>query len=289
MDHTPPDRRSPGRRCVKLRRRLSPQAELSNDCITSFMLIALFCREWSALIVPVPDPGPGPGPGPRPVPSPGSVLGPGAGSYEDVVWARPRPGMRDGLMLDHSVDGAALAVDMRPARPVSIGGRLKSPRGRLGDVGDSMGCMSSLLLLLLSGSPPPPPMTPPILLLLLSVVTSCVTILSDCSWLLSPPSWYSSSTKISGTVNWGTMLIRADFLLSTLRRNSRDQYSVSKNPITVFRRTASSTRCSRARRRRNSSSRRLLLSLMTLWCARIMRHEWKDMPRIASADTSISS
>jgi hypothetical protein len=38
------------------------------------------------------------------------------------------------------------------------------------------------------------------------------------------------------------------------RRKRRDQYTVSKNPMTMFRRTASSTLCSRARRRRNSSN-----------------------------------
>lgn len=37
--------RSPDRRCVKLRRILSPQAELSSEFITSRTLMALFCRE----------------------------------------------------------------------------------------------------------------------------------------------------------------------------------------------------------------------------------------------------
>lgn len=35
----------PDRRCVKLRRILSPQAELSSECMTSRTLIALFWRE----------------------------------------------------------------------------------------------------------------------------------------------------------------------------------------------------------------------------------------------------
>jgi hypothetical protein len=75
----------------------------------------------------------------------------------------------------------------------------------------------------------------------------------------------SSSTKISGTMNCGTPVIRPnECFCSIARRNRRAQYSVSKKPTTTFRRTASSTRCSRARRRRNSSNRKLLLSLMTL-------------------------
>jgi hypothetical protein len=96
-----------------------------------------------------------------------------------------------------------------------------------------------------------------------------------CAFVMS-----SSSTKISGTVNCGIAVMRPDFFCSMARLNRRAQYNVSKKPITTFRRTASSTRCKRARRRKNSSSLfksqssaafvlcatylKLLLSLMTL-------------------------
>src|SRR5699024_7449471 len=166
-------------------------------------------------------------------------------------WARPRPVTSDGLMLDHSVAGE-LEADMWPTRPVSIRGRLWRPVpvvglvSPLGNVGESIGCVSSSLSLRPS--------------LLLSLLPLSETSRERSGWS-GLPSWYSPSTKISGTVNVGTPLMRADFFESTFRRNSRDQYSVSKNPTTVLRCTASSTRCNRARRRRNSSSRKLLLSL----------------------------
>jgi len=79
-----------------------------------------------------------------------------------------------------------------------------------------------------------------------------------------PASSSSCSTKISGTVNCGTAVRTPAFLRSMWWRKRRDQYTVSKKPMTMLRRTASSTRCSRALRLRNSCSRRLLLSLMTL-------------------------
>jgi hypothetical protein len=82
-----------------------------------------------------------------------------------------------------------------------------------------------------------------------------------CAFVMS-----SSSTKISGTVNCGTAVMRPDFFCSIARRKRRDQYSVSKKPMTTLRRTASTTRCRRARRRKNSSS--LFSTLKSASCYR---------------------
>lgn len=216
--------RSPDRRCVKLRRILSPQAELSREVITSRTLIALFCREWS---VPA-------GEWSR------LLLLASKETRSPYMWR----GVRDGLILDHSV--GVLAPDPRPIIVVSIRGRsawraagLDSARRWEVDVGESIGVNGPSKSGWVCG----------------------VIVPVGCS-----PSSKStgSSTKISGTISCGTSVIRLDFLRSTARRNWRDQYRVSKKPMTVLRRTASCTRWSRARRRRNSSRRRLLLSLMTL-------------------------
>ena len=84
----------------------------------------------------------------------------------------------------------------------------------------------------------------------------------------------SSSTKISGTANVGgatsralrlaasTLLnLRLQYLILAVsileiraRISAMDAYMVSKNPITILRRTDSSTSCNRARRCKNSSS-----------------------------------
>ena len=96
------DRRS-DRRCVKLRRILSPQADSPSDCITSRTLIVLFCRECSDASC--------------------SSCGSGRVSYvEDVVCARSRRGDSDGLMLDHSVVGE-LAAEIWPRWLVLMRGR----------------------------------------------------------------------------------------------------------------------------------------------------------------------
>jgi hypothetical protein len=76
---------------------------------------------------------------------------------------------------------------------------------------------------------------------------------ADC-WARCASVMSSSSMKISGTVNCGIVAMRPCFFWSMARRKRRAQYNVSKKPITTFRRTASSTRCRRARRRKNSSN-----------------------------------
>lgn len=70
-----------------------------------------------------------------------------------------------------------------------------------------------------------------------------------CAFVMS-----SSSMKISGTLNVGIVAMRPCFFCSIARRNRRAQYKVSKKPTTTLRRTASSTRWRRALRRKNSSS-----------------------------------
>lgn len=94
-----PGRSSPERRCVKLRRILSPQAELSSEFITSCTLMALFCREWSA-----------PEAESRRSPESNDARSP-------YIWR----GVRDGLILAQSV--GVLAPDDRPAIVVSSRGR----------------------------------------------------------------------------------------------------------------------------------------------------------------------
>lgn len=107
------------RRCVKLRRILSPQAESPNDCITSDTVIALLCRVCSD-VAEVPPPG---------------VAG---GSYELVVCALSRPGDREMLILDHS-DGELASEFNRSPTLVSIQGSCGGPAcPRPGDDGESI-------------------------------------------------------------------------------------------------------------------------------------------------------
>lgn len=111
---------SPGRRCVKLRRILSPQAELSSECMTSWTFIELFERERATEDI--------------------SGASPVSKEVRSPYISR---GVREGLMLDHSLVGV-LDPDARPPRLVSRRGRSWRPLGldsarRCCITGESMG------------------------------------------------------------------------------------------------------------------------------------------------------
>lgn len=207
------------RRCVKLLRMLSPHAELSNTSKTSAALTALFCllRFPAGLLG-----------------SASSGLG-GRLSAEANCQSPSTPAKGDicgedrtgeaGLALVGELSGDVCIELARLRNVMSAGG--DGARASLPEARHSVGPRSTGEN---SGLP------------LAENCPRCASVMS------------SSSTKISGTVNWGTAVMRPDFLCSTARRNRRDQYSVSKKPITTLRLTASSTRCSRARRRKNSSN-----------------------------------
>lgn len=217
--HRPPDRR-----CVKLLRMLSPHAELSSTSKTSAALTALFCL----LRFPA---GPGSassGLGGR-LSADANCQSPSAGGEKGDICGDDRDG-DSGAPRVGDPSGVACIEFARLRNVMSFGG--VGARASLPEARQSVGSIECRSTGENSGLP------------LAEYCPRCASVMS------------SSSTKISGTVNCGTAVMRPDFLCSTARRNRRDQYNVSKNPITTLRRTASSTRCRRALRRKNSSNLR---------------------------------
>lgn len=229
--HLPPDRR-----CVKLLRILSPQAELSSTSKTSAALTALFCRlRFPAELGAANCSSPSSGLGGR-LSAVANCHSPSGGGEKGDIWGDVRVG-ESGVALVGEPSGVVCIELARLLSVMSAGGdgaRASLPEARQPVVsmfvrtGDNIG---------------------------LPVAECCPRRTSAIS---------SSSIKISGTVNCGTAVMRPCSFCCCVRRNFRDQYRVSKNPITTFLRTASSTRCRRARRRRNSSSLGYLLAKCTL-------------------------